>query len=392
MTRRTVEEHAAAVAALLAPVLAPRAETVSLAGALGRLTAEPVRSPVDLPLFRNSQMDGYAVRAADLVDLPRTLPVAGVVPAGAPVPAELPAGTALRIMTGAPVPPGADAIVPVEDTAPDGHGVRILAGRRAGEYVREPGSDVRRGDVLVPSGTRLAARHLAALAASGLAEVPVRRSPRVAILTTGDEVVPPGSQPAPGQLFDANGIALDAAAREAGAIPVLRGHASDDPAQFATLLAEATERADLVLTSGGISQGDYEVVRQALEPRGAWVGAVAMQPGGPQATGVVDGVPVLCFPGNPVSTQISFTVFLRPLLRAAAGLPPMPARTARLAEDVRGVLGKRQFRRGRVGENGRVELVAGPGSHLVASMAAADVLVEVTGDLPAGAEVAVIPL
>jgi molybdopterin molybdotransferase len=147
-----------------------------------------------------------------------------------------------------------------------------------------------------------------------------------------------------------------------------------------------------VLTSGGISQGDFEVVRQALEPRGAWVGSVAMQPGGPQATAVVDGVPVLCFPGNPVSTQVSFAVFLRPLLRAAAGLPPILLAVAPLAEDVRGVPGKRQFRRGRVDENGRVHLVAGPGSHLVASMAAADVLVEVTGDLAAGAEVAVIPL
>jgi molybdopterin molybdotransferase len=314
------------------------------------------------------------------------------VAAGAAQPPALPPGAAMRIMTGAPVPDGADAVVPVEDTTSDGGDVIVHRGRGAGEYLREPGSDLAAGAVLVPAGTVLAPRHLAALAAAGLDRVPVRRSPRVAVLTTGDELAAPGSALRPGQLFDANSTALDAACAESGAEVVFRDRTPDDPAQFRSALARAVAAADVVLTSGGISQGEFEVVRQVVEPSGGWVGSVAMQPGGPQATAVLDGVPVVCFPGNPVSTQVSFALFVRPLLRAAAGLPPVIPVPGRLAEDVPGMPGKRQFRRGRVDENGGVTIIAGPGSHLVAAMAASDVLVPVDRDLVAGETVEVIPL
>jgi molybdopterin molybdotransferase len=384
-TARSVEEHAGIVARMLEPLSAePPAETVPLAAALGRVTAGEVRSEVDLPLFRNAQMDGYAVRAADVRSVPVALEVSGDIPAGRTSPVSLIAGTALRIMTGAPVPTGADAIVPVEDTELilgrdddlEGAVVEIRRARTAGEYVRERGSDVRRGDVLVPAGTRLAPRHLAALAAAGVETVSARARLRVAVLTTGSELVHSGT-PAHGQVYDANGIALAALVEEAGAVVSVRASSDDDPGTFERLLDDALAVSDLVITSGGISKGAYEVVREVLLPRGADVTTVAMQPGGPQATAVVDGVPIVAFPGNPVSTQVSFAVFLRGPLRAAAGLPPLPPREATLTEAVRSVPGRRQFLRGRLDDGGGVASVAGPSSHLVAAMAKADVLIDV---------------
>ncbi|MBB2965888.1 gephyrin-like molybdotransferase Glp [Leifsonia aquatica] len=396
----TVDEHAETVARLLAPLAAePTVESVPLSEARGRVTASDVRSEVDLPLFRNSQMDGFAVRAADVAHAPVALEVAGDIPAGHAVAVTHAAGTAIRIMTGAPMPDGADAVIPVEDTElvlgrdDDLRGavVEIRRPRRRGEYVRERGSDVHRGEVLVPAGTRLAPRHLAALAAAGVRSVPVRSRLRVGILTTGSELVTDGGPAAFGQIFDANGVALAALVEEAGAVVSSREASDDDPATFGRLLDAAVAVSDLVITSGGISQGAYEVVREVLEPRGAVVTTVAMQPGGPQATAVVDGVPVFCFPGNPVSTQVSFVVFLRGPLREAAGLPPVAPSSTRLAEPVRSVPGKRQFLRARSAE-GAVTPVSGPSSHLVAAMARADVLIDMPAEvesLPAGADVTV---
>ena len=395
MARRTVEEHAARLAELLAPALAVGAEEVPLDGALGRVLAADVTSPHDLPLFRNSQMDGYAVRAADLESAPVRLPVTGVLAAAPGTPPVLAPGTAVRIMTGAVVPQGADAVVPVEDVEADEQSVLIPSSVPEGRFVRNRGSDVRAGAVLVKAGTALGPRHLGAVAAAGVVAVPVRRRVRVAVLTTGAELVDPGATPGPGRIFDANRVALAAAVAEAGAEVVLAARSDDDPAAFAALLSGATDAADLVVTSGGISQGDFEVVRQTLEPAGGWVGEIAMQPGGPQAYGLVAGTPVVAFPGNPVSTQLSFAIFLRPLLRAAAGLPAVRPRRAVLGAALTSVAGKRQFRRGRMGDNDEVQLIAGPGSHLVVALAASDVLVVVREDvteLPAGSEVEVIPL
>ncbi|GIT79583.1 putative molybdopterin biosynthesis protein MoeA [Leifsonia sp. LS1] len=395
----TVDEHAATVARLLARAAGPAIDAVPVAEARGRITASDVRSGVDLPLFRNAQMDGFAVRAADVERTPVALEVAGDIPAGHVVAVRHVSGTAIRIMTGAPMPDGADAVVPVEDTElvlgrdDDLRGavVEIRRPRRPGEYVRERGSDLRRGEVLVPAGTLLAPRHLAALAAAGVRSVPVRSRLRVGILTTGSELVTDGGPAAFGRIFDANGIALAALVEEAGAVVSSQEASDDDPATFARLLDRAVADSDLVVTSGGISRGAYEVVREVLEPRGAVVTTVAMQPGGPQATAVVDGVPVLCFPGNPVSTQVSFVVFLRGPLRDAAGLPPIGPERARLADAVHSVPGKRQFLRGRWAD-GVVAPVSGPGSHLVAAMARADVLIDVPADvesLRAGADVTV---
>lgn len=376
----SVEEHAAHVADLLAPALAPRPETIPVNDALGRVTSAAVLSPVDLPLFRNSQMDGFAVRSADVAPAPTTLPIVGEVAARPSSPPDLAPGTAVRIMTGAVVPNGADAVIPVEDTTSEGGTVTISRGRSVGEFVRERGSDLRTGDELLPAGQRLASRHLAVLAAAGLTEIAVIARPRVSIITTGSELVQPGATPVLGQVFDSNGTALAAAVVAAGAVVAARAHVTDDPAE---LIAALAVPADLVLTSGGISMGDYEVVRELLEPRGASVGHVAMQPGGPQATAVWEGVPVICFPGNPVSTQLSFEVFVAPLLRTVAGLPQAVRERRQLSDAVVSVAGRRQFLRGRAAEGGRVVIASGPGSHLVAGLAASDLLVIIPEDVTA---------
>ncbi len=395
MGRRSVEEHAARVAALVAPALAGLGtERVPLSTARGRVLAEDVTSPVPLPPFRNSQMDGWAARADELLHAPLVLPIDGVQAAGPAAPRTLSPGAVLKVMTGAPLPDGADCVVPVEDTEPAGDAVRILRGRASGTFVREAGSDLAAGSVVGPAGALLTPRRLAALAASGVAAVPVRRRPRVAVLTTGEEVVPPGAPLAFGQVYDANEAALVALLEEAGADPLPPVRTPDDPAAFTAALDAALDAADLVITSGGISHGDFEVVRQVLEPLGAEVGEIAMQPGGPQALARIAGVPVVGFPGNPVSTQVSFVVLLRPLLRAAAGLPPIVASTVPLAAALDSPAGRRQWLRGRI-EDGRAVPVGGPSSHLVATMADADVLLDVPEDvvrLEAGDPIAALPL
>ncbi len=437
--RVSVDQHRADVAGLLAPLVAgarrrARTEEVVLADALGRVLAGDLVSPVAVPLFRNSQMDGYAVRAADVEgaspDAPVRLAVEGEIPAAPGAPGPLAPGAAARIMTGAPVPDGADAVVPVEDTgagtfagtvpppartglgdgvaagvpAPTAGWVEVRAARGPGDFVREAGSDVGPGEVLLPDGTVLAPHHLAAVAACGVARVRVVARPRVAVVSTGSELVGPGEVPGPGQVFDANADALGAAVRRSGADVVLTARCGDDAARFAAVLAEAAEVADLVITSGGVSQGAYEVVKDVLggaagdggpRPTASRVTfrSVAMQPGGPQGFGTVHGTPVLTFPGNPVSAQVSFAVFLREPLERAAGLPAVDrVRTAFLDGAVTSPAGKRQLLRGATGPDGTVRVVGGSGSHLVASMARADVLVDVPADVTewaAGTEVEV---
>jgi molybdopterin molybdotransferase len=378
----SVDQHAALILDLLAPTLGTLGtEQVSLADALGRVTAVPVGSPVDLPLFRNSQMDGFAVHAADLTVIPATLPIVGEVAARPGTPPRLEPGTAVRIMTGAVVPDGANAIVPVEDTSvtlfTDAETVTIMRGRDVGEFVRNRGSDAHAGDILLPAGQRLGSRHLAVLAAAGIVEVEVKTRLRVAVITTGAELIAPGEFAFPGQIYDSNGIALVAAITSAGAVVANTHRVVDDPQVMLVALEWAASSADLIITSGGISMGDHEVVREVLGPLGAEVGHIAMQPGGPQATGEFQGVPVVSFPGNPVSTQISFEVFLAPILRALAGLPAAPRERRPLSAALRSVPHKRQFLRGRILPDGQVEVVAGPGSHLVAGLAASDVLLDI---------------
>jgi len=391
---RSVEDHVAAVTELLGPLLTRPSETVRLDDALGRVLSYDVSSPVDLPLFRNSQMDGFAVDAASVVDVPVTLSIAATVPAGPAEPAPHVPGTAVRIMTGAVLPEGVDAVVPVEDTEVADGKVTVRRSRGVGEFVRERGSDVRTGMLLLPAGTVLEPRHLGVLAAVGLSSLAVRTRPRVAVVTTGAELVDVGTVPAPGQIYDSNSVALVSSLRANGAEVAVADRSSDEPDAFRTSLRRAVARAELVITSGGVSMGDYEVVKDVLTEAGARFGPVAMQPGGPQGLALVDEIPVLTFPGNPVSTMVSFEVFLRPLLRRAAGLPAIAREDAVLAHDLASIPGKRQFLRGRRTDAG-VEAVSGPGSHLVAALAWADVLIDVPADvtsLAAGEVVKVWPL
>jgi len=387
MNRIPVDEYVAIVAAHLRDALAQRTETVELGKALGRVTVAEVLSPVDLPLFRNSQMDGFAVRSMDVADSPVTLPVVGIIAAGATDSISLPAGAAMQIMTGAVIPEGADAVVPVEDTSTSTAAtstaatVTVLRGRAAGEYVRNAGSDARVGDTLLPAGLTLAPRHLAVLAAAGIASVDVVARVRVAVVTTGAELVAPGVEPRLGQLFDANGIALAALVESSGAVvSALVRNADDVVASLDLALREVAVDTDLILTSGGISMGEFEVVRELLEPLGATVGTIAMQPGGPQLLGAFHGIPVIGFPGNPVSTQISFEVLVGPLLRAAAGRAPAEKTHRTLETAVDSVPGKRQFLRGRITDGNAVSVVSGPGSHLVAGLATSDVLIDIPAE------------
>jgi molybdopterin molybdotransferase len=388
MARTPVAEHEGRVRALLAPLRERRSQTVDIGRAEGRVLAIDVITPIPLPPFRNSQMDGFAIRSADA---PGDLSIAVDIPAAPGSPAFLNPGSAARIMTGAPVPEGADAVVPVEEVNVKDGQVSIAQAWGPGSYVRDVGSDLPAGEVVVRAGTRLASRHLAAIAASGIPQVEVRSQVWLAVVSTGSELVTPGAPLGPGQIPDSNGIALVAAARAAGARVELGGHVRDDPREFTRLLNNLVSGgAELILTSGGISQGEYEVVRDTLEPLGAHVDVLAMQPGGPQATATYQGIPVICFPGNPVSSQLSFLLFVEPVLREIAGLPPRVREPRILDAPLTSVAGKRQFLRGRVLPDGRVVTLGGPSSHLVAALAAADVLIDIPEDvteLPAGATV-----
>ena len=409
---RSVGEHRDAVRRLLMDRFAarpPAVRTLPLLQARGLLTAADIHAPGSLPPFDNSQMDGYAVRSADLAARDTDagdggpagtvrLAVGAPVPAGAAAPPLAP-GTAVPIMTGAMLPAGADAVVPVEEALPSrfvdaGGEVRLPAPVDPGRFVRAAGSDIAAGALALPAGTRLGAAQLGLLAALGLAEVAVRTRPRVLLLTTGDEVRPPGARLGPGQIHDANTTLLAAALADAGADVTSARILADAPDRFLQRLRAdlAREAPDLVVSSGGISKGAYEVVRLALASEGLRFLSVAMQPGGPQGIGSVDGVPFLAFPGNPVSSLVSFEMFLRPALSALPGGPP-PRREvrARLAAAATSPAGRHQVRRGRYAD-GVVELIGGPGSHLVHALAGSNALVHFpadAGQVPAGTEMAV---
>ncbi|GAA2558260.1 molybdopterin molybdotransferase MoeA [Pseudonocardia hydrocarbonoxydans] len=385
---RTVEQHRAVVAAL---VPAQPAEVVPLAQARGRVLAEDVVAGVSLPSFENSAMDGYAVRAAELAgageDAPVVLPVATDIPAGrTEVPALAP-GTTARIMTGAPMPAGADAVVPVELTDGGTERVALRHAPEPGVHVRRIGEDVLAGRVVIDAGTVLQAAQIGIAAAVGLAELPVRRRPVVLVLSTGSELVAPGTPLQPGQIYESNGPMLAAAVEEAGGVAELLRFVPDDVEEFLTRLGERAKGVDLVLTSGGVSMGAYEVVKDAFTGRGVEFVKVGMQPGGPQGAGRLDelgGVAVVTLPGNPVSSQVSFEVFVRPALRAALGHPhpERPVVTATLGERWTSPAGRRQFRRGVLDAvRGTVSEVGNPASHLLAALARAECLVVVPAEV-----------
>ncbi|MFD9733636.1 gephyrin-like molybdotransferase Glp [Umezawaea sp. NPDC059074] len=377
----SVAEHRAAVSGLvgLMPV-----RTLPIADCLGLVLAADLVAPIPLPPFDNSAMDGYAVRAADVADAPVTLPVAQDIPAGKTDVAPLEAGTAHRIMTGAPLPEGADAVVQVEHT--DGGLDRVLlrSGVAAGTHVRRAADDVALGATVLRAGRVLGPAQLALAGALGFGELPVRRRPRVLVLSTGSELVGPGEPLLPGQIYESNGLMLAAGVREAGGEAELLRFVPDDVDAFHAALAPHLDAVDLVLTSGGVSAGAYEVVKDAFTGQGVEFLKVAMQPGGPQGAGRYRGVAVATLPGNPVSAQVSFEVFVRPALLASMGFPVVERRTARarISTAITSPAGRTQYRRGAYdAESGEVVTpVGGPGSHLLSALAIANCLIEVPED------------
>ncbi|MEO7196225.1 MAG: gephyrin-like molybdotransferase Glp [Pseudonocardiaceae bacterium] len=377
---RSVDEHVRAVAALLVttPII-----SLPLLECAGLALAEPITATTPLPPFDNSGMDGYAVRSVDIArstaDAPTRLPVTEDIPAGRTDSPPLRPGTAHRIMTGAPIPPGADAVVPVELTDGWHDHVRIYAPRVPGECVRPAGSDVLAGEEVLAAGAVLGPAQLGVAAAVGCAELLVHRPVRVLVLSTGSELVAPGTPLKHGQIYESNTTMLAAAVREAGGQAELMHFVPDDVAALEAALAPRLAGIDLLVTSGGISAGAYEVVKEAMTGHGVDFGTVAVQPGGPQGAGRYRGVPVAALPGNPVSVSVSFEVFVRPALRAAMGLPAdRPRVFARLTEALESPAGKRQFRRGSLDPvASTVTPVGGPSSHLLGALARSNCLIDI---------------
>ncbi|MCA2225636.1 molybdotransferase-like divisome protein Glp [Nonomuraea aurantiaca] len=391
---KSVDAHLAEILATVRP-LAPL--ELDLEQALGATLAEEVSSPVPLPPFDNSAMDGYAVRAQDVADVPVTLPVIDDVAAGSSELRAVGPGHAVRIMTGAPLPAGADAVVPVEWT--DGGTVSVTIDRAVtvGNAIRRAGEDVQAGEVVLKPGTVIGPAQLGIIAGVGRRRVMVRPRPRVVVLSTGAELVEPGMPLGPGQIWDSNSVTLTAAVRESGADGFRATTVGDDPAAFLDQLDAQLIRADAIVTSGGVSMGAYEPVKEALTPLGTVnFEKVAMQPGMPQGFGVVgaDQVPIFALPGNPVSSFVSFLIFVRPALLKMRGLPVEPPETvsAQVTGPLRSPSGRRSYLRGVLSSDGTVSPVRGQGSHQLAALASANALIVVPEDVtevPAGAVVEV---
>jgi molybdopterin molybdotransferase len=354
---------AAARRAILTGVVPLPVEEVPILDALGRVLADTMVATADIPPFRNSAMDGYAVRAADLRAATRAAPArlrviaegpAGYAPRGTVVP-----GTAIRIMTGAPLPPGADTVVRFEETdeaareptrepdlgAATGQEVAIFVAQGPAINVREAGEDLRAGVVALAAGTALRPAELGVLASLGYGRVRVHRRPQVAIVSTGDEVVPPGQPLLPGQIRDSNGTTLAALVRRYGGVPRLLGVARDTIPELTATLAAARD-ADLILTSGGVSMGDYDMVKDVLRAEGRIdIWQVRMKPGKPLAYGQLGGKPFLGLPGNPVAAYVSFELFARPLILRQLGHAVLdkPTIRARLAERVQNGGGRQHY-------------------------------------------------
>ena len=409
-----LEEARALIMALVDPL---EAEQVPLEDCLDRVLTADVVSRLTLPPWPNSAMDGFAVRSTDIAgasaERPVRLRVIGEVAAGHESTIEVGPRSAARILTGAPLPAGADAVVPVEQTdaragaAELPEMVAVDAPAAAGAHIRPTGSDMRAGDRLLSAGSRATAAAIAVAAAGGHAELPVRRRPRVAVLATGDELVAPGVTPGPAQIPDSNSVGLLAQAREAGAEARSLGIARDDVEEVAERLSAALESADIVVVSGGVSVGAHDVVKDAFSRLGEMaLWRVAVQPGKPLAVAQAASaagrrVLLVGVPGNPVSSFVTFELFVRPAVRRLAGHADAPGRPivrARLAEPVRKAVGRRAFLRVVLTEAAagwQAALAGGQGSHVLSALAAADglaVVPEGVNGLPAGAEVEVIRL
>jgi len=392
---RSVEEYLAHVLGQLAPM--PGFD-VPLAEAQGCLLANDVVAPLDLPPWDNSSMDGYAVRMADVTgaspEFPAELDVIDDIAAGYVSGRVIKPGTCARIMTGAPVPEGTEAIVAVEQTDRGTRRVKILAEPAEGQYIRARGSDVATGQHLLPAGTELGSAQIGMLAAIGIARVEVHPRPRVVVISTGSELVEAGSPLGPGQIYESNSYMLAAAAREAGAVAYRVGMVHDDEQAVLAVVEEQTTRADLIITSGGVSAGAYDVVKGVLSQLGTVeFEGIKMNPGKPQGFGFIggdfsSGTPIFTLPGNPVSSYVSFEVFVRPAIRRLRGVTPerRAISQATISADLTSPGGKTQFARGWVVPSGayglpEVKPVGGASSHLLAGLAQSNCFIVVPEDV-----------
>ena len=381
---------------------------LTLLDAQGLLLAEQVIADAPLPAFDNAAMDGYAVRAVDLKqateDRPVVLPVVGDVVAGSRSVSGMGPGLCMRIMTGAPIPPGADAVIPLEET--DGGVARVAIRRsaRTGDCVRRAGEDLAAGAVALAPGATIGPQQIALLATVGHDRVAVQPRPRVVVIATGSELVDVGKQTGFGEICDSNSYMLAAAARDAGADAYRVGIVADDHAKLLDVLDSQLLRSDIIITTGGVSMGAFDIVKDALSQLGSVeFTSIAMQPGSPQGFGTLgrENTPIFCLPGNPVSALVSFEVFVRPAIRKLLGKRNVHRQNiqATALERIDSPDGRREFRRGLLHRepDGRysVSLVGGRGSHLVAALAASNCLViveeDVTEVMP-GSRVTVQPL
>ena len=378
----SVDDAVATIAARVTAVA--ESESVDLADADGRVLASDVRAPMALPPFTNSAVDGYAVRSADLPrERERAFPVSGRIQAGAPSPGAISPDQAIRIFTGAPMPDGADTVFMQEDVRIDGGEVVLPPGLKAGANVRPAGEDIPQGDLALPAGRQLRPQDIALLAALGMTRVEVRRRLRVAIFSTGNEVVSPGTPRSPVQLFDSNRFMLAAMLKRLGCEISDLGILRDNRASLASALQDAAARHDLILTSGGVSTGEEDHVKAAVESAGTLVlWRMAIKPGRPVAMGIIGGTPFIGLPGNPVASFVTFTYVVRPTVMALAGtaqrrlaLTPVCA-----AFSYKKKAGRREYVRAslRRNGNGTLEAVKFPreGAGLLSSLVDTDGLIE----------------
>jgi len=380
--RHTVEQHATG----MRPAVV---ETVDLLASVNRVLAQSVIADRDFPPFRRAMRDGYAVRAADLANLPATLQVIGEIKAGAPpesLPAEVGPGQAAAIMTGAPAPKGADAVVMVEYTSLTGREVRITRGVSSGDNIVPSGSEARKGEIVLEAGTRMDYGTIAVAASVGLEALAVFRRPEIAILSTGDEVVPLGKQPGPHEIRNSNSYSLAAQVSQAGGVPRMLDIAPDEIERLRSLVQQGLQH-DLLLLTGGVSMGKYDLVEQVLAELGAeffFTGA-QIQPGRPIVFGRVQGRYLFGLPGNPISTMVTFELFARPMLEALAGMKPRPLQFlhARLKSEIKTKTGLTRFLPDTLScefERVEVELTGWRGSGDVATMARSNCYIVIPPD------------
>lgn len=382
----TVEEYVEELVALVHPDA--RIEHVGVAEAVGRILASDVTTPVMIPLFDNSAMDGFAVRLVDVADIPARLLVVGEVPAGSSADPQAGPGECVRIMTGAPLPTFADAVVPVEHTTADGaYTVIGHAPAGVGAHVRRAGNDLSPGDLIASHGSRVRPGSVGALAAVGLTTVPVRPRPRIALCATGDELVRSGPL-GRGQIYESNSLAVAAALEASGATVTRADVLGDRPEDLITWLDRASADADVIVLTGGASVGDYDVARDVLLQHASGVFRhVRIQPGKPQGRATWAGVPVVSMPGNPVSAVVSALVFVEPMLDRILGRPPVRLLTAQAGAGWTSPEGRRQYVPVVIDTDSDSVLKATPshrggsGSHLVSSLGAADALAIVGEDI-----------